>query len=176
MPTYIAFLRAVNVGGRSVPMAALRGHLAEAGFTDVETYIQSGNVRVGSRARSTATVERKLEQAMTAALDLEIPAIVRTPRELVSLVESAPESPLGDEARHYVAFLRGKPSASAAKEINGWHVNGERLALVGRDVHMWLTKPSHEAKASNARLEKITGTASTNRGWKVVTALAQKWG
>lgn len=176
MATYIAFLRAVNVGGRSVAMAALRGHLGAGGFTDVETYIQSGNVRVGSRARSAAKVEQQLEKVISDAIGLEVPAIVRTPGELVSLVKSAPESPLGPAAHHYVAFLRGKPSAEAAEELNGWHVDGERLTLGGRDLHLWFTKPSHEAKASNARIEKIAGTVATSRGWKVVSALADKWG
>jgi uncharacterized protein (DUF1697 family) len=176
MSTYIAFLRAVNVGGRSVPMGTLRDCLTSAGFTDVETYIQSGNVRVGSRARSGAKVEEKLEKVMAEALGFDVPAIVRIPRELVATVESAPPSPLGDEARHYLAFLRSEPSAAAAKDLNGWDEDGERLTLVGRDLHLWFTKPSHEAKATNARLEKIAGTAATSRGWKVVSALAAKWG
>lgn len=175
MSTYIAFLRAVNVGGRSVPMAALRCHLEEAGFTDVETYIQSGNVRAGSRGRSAAKVEGLLEKAMTAALGFDVPTIVRTPRQLADLVESAPTSPLGTDAGHYVAFLRSKPTASAAKELDGWDVDGERLTLSGRDLHLWFTKPSHEAKATNARIEKIAGTVATSRGWKVVSALAEKW-
>ena len=54
MPSYVAFLRAVNVGGRFVKMAELRAALEDAGFTDVETHIQSGNVFVRSRRRSTA--------------------------------------------------------------------------------------------------------------------------
>lgn len=176
MATYIGFLRAVNVGGRSVPMADLRGLLAEAGFAGVETYIQSGNVRVGSRARSATKVEKLLEKAMADALGFNVPAIVRTPRELANLVESAPTSPLGAGARHYVAFLRSRPAASAVTELDGWDIDGERLTLAGRDLHLWFTKPSHEAKATNARIEKIAGTVATSRGWKVVSALAERWG
>jgi uncharacterized protein (DUF1697 family) len=175
MATYIAFLRAVNVGGRKVPMADLRGHLEEAGFADVVTYIQSGNLRVGSTMRSAAKVEAGLEKAMSTAFGFDIPAIVRRPEELVELVKASPANPLGDNARHYVSFLRAKPSAKQAKEMNGWDVDGERMVVVGRDVHLWFEKPSHEAKLNNTRIEKLAGTQSTNRNWTVVTALAEKW-
>jgi uncharacterized protein (DUF1697 family) len=176
MSTYIAFLRAVNVGGRVVKMEALRGHLQDAGFTDVETYIQSGNVRVASRARSTAKVEEKLEAALASTLGFEVPALVRTPRELTAILQTSPASPLGDAARHYVAFLRREPSADAVERLDGWDVDGERLKLVGRNLHLWFTKPTHEAKATNARLEKVSGVAATSRDWKVLSALAARWG
>jgi uncharacterized protein (DUF1697 family) len=173
--TYIAFLRAVNVGGRAVPMAVLRGHLAEAGFTDVATHIQSGNVRVGSGLRSSAKVEAQLEKVMSAAFGFDIPAIVRRPQELVALVDTSPANPLGEGARHYVSFLRDQPTASQAAKLNAWDVDGERMIVVGRDVHLWFEKPSHLAKLNNARIEKLAGTQSTNRNWTVVTALAKKW-
>jgi uncharacterized protein (DUF1697 family) len=176
MSTYIAFLRAVNVGGRMVKMDTLRVHLANAGFRDVETHIQSGNVRLGSTARSTAKVEQLVEKALADLVDFDVATLVRTPKQLSALVADAPASPLGDEARHYVAFLRSEPKAAAAKQLDGWNVDGERLTVVGRDVHMWLSKSSHEAKINNARIEKIAGMAATNRNWTVVSALAAKWG
>ena len=175
MTTYIAFLRAVNVGGRKVPMAQLREHLDQAGFTDVVTYIQSGNVRVDSPLRSPAKVEAKLEAELSKAFGIDIPTIVRRPKELVELVKAAPPNPLGDDARHYVSFLRDKPSATQAKEMDGWDVDGERMVVVGRDVHLWFAKPSHEAKLNNSRIEKLAGTQSTNRNWNVVSTLAEKW-
>ncbi len=113
---------------------------------------------------------------ISGAFGLDVPAIVRTPGELSSLVEAAPQNPLGAEAGHYVAFLRSRPGAGATRELNSWDVDLERLIVTGRDVHLWFDKPSHEAKASNARIERIAGTVATSRGWKVVTALAEKWG
>ena len=176
MSTYIAFLRAVNVGGRVVKMEALRGHLTEAGFSDVETHIQSGNVRLTSKARSTTKVEQLIEKALGATVGFEVATLVRTPKQLSALVADSPESPLGDDARHYVCFLRDEPTKKAAAELDGWDADGERLTLVGRDLHLWMTKPTHEAKINNARIEKIAGIAATNRNWKVASALAAKWG
>jgi uncharacterized protein (DUF1697 family) len=176
MSMYVAFLRAVNVGGRVMKMEALRTHLAGAGFGDVQTHIQSGNVRLTSTARSTARVEKLVEDALRKALGFEVATLVRTPRQLSALMDDCPPSPFGDSARHYVCFLRDEPDSEAAQRLNGWDVDGERLALVGRDLHMWLTKPAHEAQISNAKVEKIAGLPATNRNWTVVSALAQKWG
>jgi uncharacterized protein (DUF1697 family) len=175
MTTYIAFLRAVNVGGRKVPMADLRRHLEEAGFSDVATYIQSGNLRVDTSLRSAPKVEAQLEKVMAAGFGIDIPAIVRRPKELVDLVQNAPDNPLGSEARHYVSFLRDRPSASRLKAMNGWDVDGERMVVVGRDAHLWFEKPTHEAKLNNTRVEKLAGSQSTNRNWNVVSTLAEKW-
>lgn len=175
MPTYIGFLRAVNVGGRKVPMAELRSHVEQAGFTEVATYIQSGNLRVASTLRSAAKVESRLEQVVSDAFGFEVPTIVRSPGQLKALVAADPKSPLGKDAQHYVAFLRDVPSQTASTALTDWDVEGERLTLDGRDLHLWLTKPSHQAKATNARIEKIAGTVATSRGWKVVRALADTW-
>jgi uncharacterized protein (DUF1697 family) len=176
MTTYVAFLRAVNVGGRIVKMEALRGHLAAAGFADVQTHIQSGNVRVDADTDDAEEVERRIEKALAGAVGFEVPAMVRTPAELATLVETSPRSPLGEQARHYVAFLRAEPAAPARARLDGWDVDGERLRVVGADLHIWLTKPSHEARATNARLEKMAMMPATSRSWTVVTAIAEKWG
>ena len=175
MATYIVFLRAINVGSRYVKMQDLRGHLEDAGFGSVETHIQTGNVRVTSRARSAGAVATAVEKTLRDALGFEVPSIVRTPSELAAVVREAPASPLGEAARHYLFLLKETPSTSAAAELDGWAVDGERMLVAGRDVHLWTTTPFHKVKASNARVEKLASTASTARDWKVVSTLAQKW-
>lgn len=176
MATYLAFLRALNVGGRNASMASVREALTTAGFADVETHIQSGNVRLSSSLRSEAKVADAVEVALADLCGFEVPAMVRTPAQLRAAYDASPDSPLGDEARHYLAFLRAAPTSAATESLNTWAVDGERLEVVGRELHIWLTKPSHEAKATNARLEKVAGVLATTRGWKVVSALASKWG
>lgn len=89
MPHHIAFLRAVNVGRRQVKMADLREWLTEDGFTDVETYIQTGNVRVGSSLRSPAKVEARLEAVLRERCGFEVPCIMFTPAELRQVYDAA---------------------------------------------------------------------------------------
>src|SRR4051794_9546730 len=176
MPTYVAFLRAVNIGKRQVKMERLRAILADAGFTDVETYIQTGNARFGSSMRSTVKVAVAVEELLESSLGFDVSTVVRTPAQLRGLVTDSPDSPLGAEARHYVGMLRDDAPKHAVAELDAWDVQGERIKVVGRDVHLWLHKPYNQVQATNARIEKITGCRCTNRDWKVVAALAEKWG
>lgn len=106
MPSYIAFLRAVNVGGRFVKMDSLREALGEAGFSDVQTHIQSGNVFVRSARRTPGPVAVEITRVLTAHCGFDVPAIVRTPAQVRSVLASvdAVEPLLAGESRRYVAF------------------------------------------------------------------------
>ncbi|GAB3583311.1 DUF1697 domain-containing protein [Calidifontibacter terrae] len=176
MTTRVAFLRAVNVSGRQVLMERLRGILTEAGFRDVATHIQTGNVLVTTSLRSDARIIAALEKAILDELGFEVPVMLRQPADLRRIVEEADayEDPLGSSDRRYVTLL-GKPaSAEAAKVFDQWDAPGERLRVNGSEVHWWLTRSTHAAKISNARLEKLLGPGTT-RDLKVMRALADKW-
>jgi len=177
MPTYIAFLRAINVGGRFVKMADLRTGLSRKGFGDVESHIQSGNLRFTSSLRSTAEVEVALETALEEVCGFTVRSIVRTPAQLGELTSygAGLEVPLEGEVRRYVTFLKGDPADELVAMMNGWNVAGERAQVRGREVYMWLAHPSHQAKLTNARIER-GGVVATTRDWKVVSALGEKWG
>lgn len=175
MTVYIAFLRAVNVGKRQVKMAALREKLADDQFSDVETFIASGNVRVASSLRSTTKVEQELEAVLEGWLGFEVPTMVRTPKQLTEAFEAGERltSPLPGQPRHYLAFLRDEPAVSAAKELEAWDLEGERAEVVGREAHLWLSATT--PKLTNARMERILRTVGTARDWKTVTKLAASW-
>jgi uncharacterized protein (DUF1697 family) len=177
MSSWVAFLRAVNVGGRMYKMADLRAALEAAGLGDVETYIQTGNVRFTSPLRSREKVERRLEEVLADGAGFEVPTIALTPGELAAVHDEARSmpSPLPGEPRRYVTFLKEPAPEGAAEALAAWDVDGERVAVRGRAVHWWLTKPTHKARISNARIERQCGLGTT-RDLKVVTALAERWG
>lgn len=177
MPSYVAFLRAVNVGSRMYKMADLRAALEASGLQDVETYIQTGNVLFSTSLRSRAKVARHVEETLAAGCGFEIPAVVLVPAELRQVYVDARElpSPLPGEPRRYVTFLKDEPAPAAAEPIDRWDVEGERAAVRGRAVHWWLAKSTHEARLSNARIEKALGVGTT-RDLKVVATLAERWG
>ena len=176
MATFIAFLRAVNVGKRQVKMAALREELEANGFSDAATFIASGNVKVTTTLRSAAKVEKELERVMEAWLGFDVPTMVRTPKQLVAAYDDgdALKSPLPGSPRHYVSFLKDQPPAAAVKELEAWDKPKERAKVLGREVHLWLG--SDRPKLTNATMEKILGTAGTARDWKTMTKLAATWG
>lgn len=177
MGTYVAFLRAVNVGGRFVKMADLRAGLSHKGFGDVESHIQSGNIRFTSSLRSAATVELAVEAALEEICGFTVRTIVRTPAQLGELASYGKglAAPLDGEVRRYVTFLKADPDAEFLAMMNGWDVAGERALVNGRELYLWLAHPSHEAKLTNIRIER-RGVVATTRDWKVVSALGEKWG
>lgn len=178
MPRHIVFLRAVNVGGRWVKMQRLREVLADNGFQDVETYIQSGNIRVATPMRSPAKVAAALETLLEAEFGFAIPCIVRSPAQLravAAYADGLPDPLDGGTLRRYVTFFGDPLPEDRAAELSAWDEPGERLQPAGSELHWWLGKSSHQAKISNARLER-GGAVATTRDLKVVRALADKWG
>ena len=179
MTRYVAFLRAINLGrARKVSMVDLRRCLEEAGLTDVETYIQTGNVRFGTSLRSREKVERYVEDALGLRFGFEVPAIVLTPAQLRQVYDDAvgltrDTDPV--DVRRYVTLLKADPPAGAVEEVDDWNVEGERATVVGRAVHWVVPGPSQSAKLSNARIEKALGVATT-RDLKVIRTLADRWG
>ena len=175
MPTYIAFLRVINIGKRKFAKEAIVAACEAAGCTDVETYINTGNVRVTTPLRSRAKVEAALEEAFAAEAGFEVPTIVLTPTELTAVSAYAEKVGRGHAGLHYVSLLRDAPTAAAVKKLDGAGKDGERAAVEGRGVHLLLGEDYHSAKLTNAIVEKHLGSA-TNRNLKVIRTLAEKWG
>jgi uncharacterized protein (DUF1697 family) len=177
MPTHIGFLRAVNIGKRQFKTADLRAALERAGYADVETYIQTGNIKITTPLRSRAKVEQELEALFLSDRGFDVVTMVFSPSELRQLAADADELAArhGFEYGHYLSLLKTKPSASAARALEALSGNGETLVVRDRAVHLLYDIPYGEAKNSNAQVEKLLGPA-TNRNAKVIRALAEKWG
>ncbi len=177
MPSYVAFLRAVNVGGRFVKMAELRVALEEAGFTDVATHIQSGNVFVRSPRRSTAAVGSEMATVLGEFAGFDVPCVVRTPAQLrsaLAAIDAVP--PLLQGARRYVAFADGPVPSDAAAQLDAWDASGERCRVLGSEILAELANGFQNTRLTNTRIERITGRTTTWRDLKVVRALDEKWG
>jgi uncharacterized protein (DUF1697 family) len=178
MPSYVVFLRAVNVGGRKLAMAEARKVLQDNAFDGVESHIQTGNFLLSTPARSIAKVEQVVGQVLGDHAGYDIVAIARRPAELTSLVEAVDAVPvsLDGEQSRYVSFCAAAPTAGRAAELEGWNAPGERAHVIGKDVLMEFALPFHTAKLTGPRIEKVLGVAGTARNMTVVRALAQKWG
>ena len=177
MPTYVAFLRAVNVGKRKYPMAELRQALADAGFEEVETHIQTGNVLLRTHLRSRKKVIAELEKAMLADRGFEVPVVLLTPQELTEVYDEARAFAKGKRLQgHYLSLLAAPPTKSGAEALEKRSSDGEEVKVGARAVHLMLsTRPFHEATTGNAEVERELGVATT-RNLTVITKLAEKWG
>ena len=174
--TYIAFLRAINLGPtRKFPKDAIKAAVEAAGGARVETYINTGNVRLDSSMRSRARLEAALEEAFLADRGFEVPTIVFTPAELREIAEDAKRFADGHEGRHYVSLLKEEPSAGAVELVEAAGTADEVARVGGRAVHLLLGPDYHTATLTNAVIEKHLGVA-TNRNLNVVRTLAERWG
>ncbi len=133
MGTHIALLRAVNVGGTGkLPMAELRRMCEATGFTQVRTYIASGNVVMESAATS-AQVKSSLEQALALHAGKPVAVIVRTAMEMAGVLA---KNPFPDAApnRTVVVFLDAPPPADTLAKVS--HHAGEEIVLGEREIYV----------------------------------------
>ncbi len=178
MATTLAFLRAINLGAtRKFPKAEIVAATEAAGGTDVETHINTGNVRLETRMRSRERIEAALEAAYLERAGFEVPTIVLSPAELRQVVAdadrlaaSAPDS----DGTHYVSLLKAEPDEAAARDLEALGDDRTAVLVRGRAVHLLLREAYHSAPLTNAQVEKRLGVA-TNRNLKVLRAIAQKW-
>lgn len=179
MPSYVAFLRAINLGAsRKFPQADIRAAAEAAGCAGVETYINTGNVRVATPLRARVRVEAALERAFLADRGFEVPTVVFTPGELRSIIADAEAlaAAHGNVAMQYVSLLKRAPVEAARVEAEAAPYDGEHLVIRGRAVHLLLeARDSYRAaRLGNAWVERRLGV-STNRNLTVLQAIARKW-
>ncbi len=175
MSTYVAFLRAINLGARRrVPMAKLSEVLERAGFEDVSTHLATGNVRLESRRRSTAGVEDAVEQALLSEFGFEVPTVALTLDDLHRIVEQVDEV-VPDVKRTYVTLLKQEPPAGLVHDLDSWSAQGEGAKVGHRSVLWWADHDMHQGTLANDVVEKQLGVATT-RTTKVIRTVHDKWG
>jgi uncharacterized protein (DUF1697 family) len=174
MASRIVLLRGINLGSRNrIAMPALREALAEAGFEDVQTYLQSGNVVLSSRA-APATVTRKCKAVIAEQFGLEIDVVVRTRAELAGVVKRNPLAKVAtDPKRYQVSFLSAKPAAKVVRKLEALAADGERLVAHGRELYAWHPRGVARSKLWAALAGRDLGVTATARNWTTVTKLLE---
>ena len=178
MPKYVAFLRAINVGGHTVKMEYLRALFETLGFANVETFIASGNVIFDSTSRSTRALERKIESCLLEALGYEVATFIRSTVELANIAQHKPfpDSELS-AAGHtlYIGFMAGEPSDTAKEKLLSLATKVDDFRLNGREVY-WLCRTKFgESEISGALLAKTLGMPATLRNSTTVKKMAAKY-
>ncbi len=179
MPKYIAFLRAINVGGHTVKMDHLKSLFEELGFSNVETFIASGNVIFDSPSKNAATLEKKIEKHLHKSLGYEVTTFLRTPADLLKITKHKPFSDpdlTADMHTVYIGFLAASPNKTvvekllaSATPVDDFHISGVEL--------YWLCRGKFtESPFSGARLEKVLGMRTTLRNSNTVRRLVAKYG
>ncbi len=175
MTAYVAFLRAVNVGGKNrVPMAGLREALTAAGLEEVATVLQSGNVVFRSRA-SAGAAAKIVAGTIEEAFGLQIGVVIRSAAELEAVAATNPfldPEPDRDPKTLHVAFLAGRPTAVAVAKLDPDRSPPDAFAVVGREVYLSYPDGSGRSGLTLDYLEKALGVTGTARNWRTVQRLA----
>ena len=174
MARHVVLLRGINIGPRNrIAMPALRKALEEAGFTDVRTYLQSGNVVLESRAKP-ETVRRKVEQLIAKQFGLEIAVVVRTRAQLAAVAKRNPHAKVATEPKRYqVTFLSKKLPAKVVRELEQAAAPDERVVVAGREVYAWHPKTIARSKLWSKLAGQGLGVTATSRNWTTVEALLE---
>jgi uncharacterized protein (DUF1697 family) len=187
VPTYVALLRGINLGGhKKVAMADLRELVTSLGHADVATYIQSGNVVFSTEQSDTAALAAALEEAIAETLGVQARVVVLSREELAQVVRDNPYSGEPNLRAVHAIFLSGQPGPELADQVaaaqqqvaqRGSHDTAE---VIGRTIFLHTPDgygrsdlAASLVKIGQRKTDQVAGTA---RNWATVTKLAAMCG
>ena len=174
---YIAFLRAINVGGHTVKMEALRAHFTRLGYADVETFIASGNV-IFHAAGDAAAHEAQIADALERRLGYAVATFVRTPPQLKAITGERPFDAASfdyDSSQLYIGFLPDTPSAATARQVAALRTPVDELRIIGRELYWGCRTSISRSQLSGGVLERTLHRPMTMRNITTVRRLATKY-
>lgn len=172
MARRLALLRGINVGGRSLPMAELRGLAEGLGWDRVATYIQSGNLlfdATGSDAELAAALERAIEERY----GFKVPVVVRAAAQLRAYLDGNPFDEAARESPKALLLLVPKrpPGADVEARLQARAENGERVGRAGDGLWIWFPNGIARSKLSPLLIDKLVDSPATSRNWRTVARL-----
>jgi uncharacterized protein (DUF1697 family) len=172
---YVAFLRAINVGGHVVKMDRLRTEFEALKLRDVETFIASGNVLFSASSDDAEALERRIERRLEQALGFAVTTFLRTPDELTAIVGDEPFADREVGAILWVGFLKSGVAPADRDKLLALRSDANDFLTRGREAY-WLRRvtPDMKVLATGAKLEKSLGGPATFRNITTVRKLALK--
>jgi uncharacterized protein (DUF1697 family) len=171
--TYIALLRGINLAGRrKVAMPTLRDALAEAGFEDVATYIQSGNLVLDS-GKSAEALRTELQKVIEDRFGFAVPVIVRTRKQLDAVIAANPFPDPEDPRLLHVVFLEKAASVTAVKKLAASATGSDEVKSAGKELYLNTPDGFGRSQLAAALAKDPSGITGTARNWRTVLKLAE---
>ena len=176
MNTYISMLRGINVSGqKKIRMAELKSLYESLSLTNVETYVQSGNVVFDSKEQDAIKLRDSIESQIETVFGFSVPVLIRTGDEFKRIIESHPFA--GEEAvRVLVTFLYDRPENSKLEDLSHYKDKVDQFVIGEREIFLYCPGGYGKTKLSNAFFERKLDVIATTRNWKSVNALYQMAG
>ncbi|HNS43117.1 MAG TPA: DUF1697 domain-containing protein [Taishania sp.] len=174
MNTYIAILRGINVSGQKIiKMDALRQLFENSGFSNVRTYIQSGNVLFSSEQTNTSELEQLIATQIEKEFGFQVPVLILTHLELQQIVENNPF--LNDETKNpaflHITFLASTPVEDAIDQLTIKKAEQEAFLLTQNALYLYCPNGYGNTKLTNNFIESKLKVQATTRNWKTTLEL-----
>lgn len=179
MPTHLALLRGINVSGhKMINMLALKKALEGIGFTNVVTYIQSGNVFVDTEEESSSKVGFLIKQEIFKEFGHDVPVIVIGREDLQACLER--NEFLNDEGvdlkKLYVSFISSELPENMITQLNLNFIKPDEIQLDGKRIYLKYDTSPAKTRLDNKWIEKSMNVISTTRNWNTVNKLLEMFG
>lgn len=173
---YIALLRGINVGGqRSIKMADLKDAFESLGFSNVKTYVQSGNVVFSCEPAEPAKLAEQIESKLDQTFGFPVKTIIRTEDEFENIINNNPFVKERDIAldKLHVTLLSDMPEPEAIALLDIKKEENEKFLIISREVYLYCPNGYGNTKMNNAVFEKKLKTMATTRNWKTMNSLLE---
>ena len=173
MSTFIALLRGINVGGqKKITMTDLKKLFEVSGFTNVQTYIQSGNVIFESQNSNTKAIKNQIEKKVKEKYKFDVEVFITSNNELKNILRKNPFiKKKKDAERFYVTFLSEKPDSVNISKLNETNYLPEEYIIDGNVIYLYFPNGYGKAKLNNNLFENKLKVPATTRNWKTVNML-----
>ncbi len=173
---YAAFMRGLNLGARNVKMEDLRKLFVKTGFTEVESFIASGNIVFESASKDRAAMEKKIEAAIEKKYGWVSETFVRDFGELARIGKAMPFKGIEDAPTYLVGFLKGPIDAAAKKKFMALASPEDAFAMTGAEVWWHSTISQADSKFNANMFDKALGVRSTWRNLRTIRKMVLRWG
>jgi len=172
MPTHIALLRGVNVGGNLLKMERLRELCSQLDFHNVRTYVQSGNVIFESPGSPGQCLQR-LKEKLAGETRLPVAVVLRTATDLRGILEgNLFLTRRGiDRAKLHVTFLGSAAPKTASQALAAIDAGDDEFHVAGKEIYLHCPNGYGITRLSNTRIEKLLSITATTRNWNTVNKL-----
>ncbi len=169
MGRFVVLLRGINVGGNNkLPMADLRSSLESAGYSNVQTYIQSGNVALDAKSCDTDSIS----QLIADDFGLTVPVVVRTAKQLDKVIDNNPFPKFEKTPKQLlVYFCSAKPRAETVEAFDTARFDPDQMTTIGSEAYVAYHEAVSKSKLTNVALDKAFGLTTTARNWSTVLKL-----
>ncbi len=174
MTKYIAFLRAINVGGHTVKMDYLSKLFEALSFSNVETFIASGNVIFETTVKNATALEKKIAEHLKKSLGYEVDTFLRTIQEVAEIEKRSPFTAKNKEDSVYVAFLHETPNTVSTSALMALKNTANNFAILEREVY-WLRLGKEDPLFLKNPLEKGIKLSATMRNMTTIKKIFEKY-